>query len=377
MVSTPHIGPSSGPSSESPTGPATGPTLESVAAAAGVSRQTVSNVLNAPERVAEQTRARVEAAIKALDYRPNQLARSLRTRASRLLGYCVQPVPAGTLNPVLDRFVHAITEAAARHGFHILLFTAPSGAAGLDRYAELLGQQTVDGFILADTVVGDPRHGWLTERRVPFVSFGRTWSGREQGPWVDVDGADGTAQAVDHAHAHGHRRIAYLGWPAGSGAGDDRLTGYYTACARLGVAPSVVRAEHGVEQGRESAASLLDRTEPPTALVCVSDLCAHGALRALAERGLRPGEDIAVVGFDDTPAAALPGIELTSVAQPIEEVGRATVEQLLSTLGVLDGPGPETPRLLRPTLTIRASTGGVLTGDRGDLHPVGRRAHQP
>jgi DNA-binding LacI/PurR family transcriptional regulator len=332
-----------------------GPTLESVAAAAGVSRQTVSNVLNAPDRVAEQTRARVEAAIEALNYRPNRVARSLRTRATRLIGYCVQPAPPGTINPVLDRFLHAITEEAARHGFHILLFTAPGGGAGLDRYAELLGQRSVDGFLLADTVVGDPRQAWLAGRNVPFVSFGRTWADEEPGSWVDVDGADGIAQSVEHVHSLGHRRIAFLGWPERSAAGDDRLSGYLAACRRFGLTPAVVRAEHGMEQGRESAASLLDGPDPPTALVCVSDLCAHGALRALAERGLLPGRDVAVVGFDDTPAAALPGIELTSVAQPIEEVGRAVVELLLSTLGVLHG-GTADHRLLRPTLTVRAST---------------------
>jgi DNA-binding LacI/PurR family transcriptional regulator len=333
-----------------------GPTLETVAAAAGVSRQTVSNVLNAPDRVAAATRQRVEAVIEALDYRPNRLARSLRTRASRLLGYCVRPVSAGALNPVLDRFVHAVTEAAAVHGFHILLFASPGGAAGLDLYAELLGQQAVDGFILSDTEVGDPRHGWLAGRKVPFVSFGRTWSGIEHGPWVDVDGADGTSQTVDHLHALGHRRVAFLGWPEGSGAGDDRLAGYRAACDRLGLTPVVVRAEHGMEQGREGAAQLLARPDPPTAVVCVSDLCAHGVLRALAERGLRPGHDVAVVGFDDTPAAALPGIELTSVAQPIEEVGRAAVRLLLAALGVLDERDLPGHLLLRPTLTVRAST---------------------
>lgn len=332
-----------------------GPTLESVAAAAGVSRQTVSNVLNSPGRVAAATRERVEAAIEALNYRPNRVARSLRTRAAQLLGYCVQPAPAGALNPVLDRFLHAVTEAAAGHGFHVLLFTASGGTAGLDQYAELLGQRAVDGFVLADTVVNDPRHGWLASREVPFVSFGRTWGATETHPWVDVDGADGVAQAVAHVHALGHRRIGFLGWPPGSGVGDDRLAGYHTACQRLGVSPAVLRSEQSLAHGRDSAARLLDAPEPPTALVCVSDECAYGALRALADRELRPGYDVAVVGFDDTPAAALPGIELTSVSQPIEEAGRTVVELLLAELGVLRPP-PSMHRLLPPSLTVRTST---------------------
>jgi DNA-binding LacI/PurR family transcriptional regulator len=340
----------------------TGPTLESVAAAAGVSRQTVSNVLNAPDRVAPETLARVQSAIETLNYRPNLVAQSLRTRASRLLGYCVAPVPAGTLNAVLDRFIHAITESAAEHGFHVLLFTAPGGAAGLDRYAELLAQQAVDGFVLSDTVVGDPRHGWLTDQGVPFVSFGRIWTGDEPGAWVDVDNAAGIAQAVEHVHALGHRRIAFIGWPDGSGVGDDRLAGYRAACQRLGMCPRLVRDDGSVQAGHSLAGRLLDEPEPPTALVCVSDPSAHGALSAVTERGLRPGHDVAITGFDDTPSAAVPGIELTSVSQPIEEAGRTVVRMLLARLVAYDATDGAAPhRLLDPTLVIRSSTrpGGV------------------
>ncbi|TDD73154.1 LacI family transcriptional regulator [Jiangella aurantiaca] len=336
--------------------PESGATLESVAFAAGVSRQTVSNVLNAPERVAPETRQRVEEAIQALRYRPNRSARSLRTRMSNLIGYCVQPALAGNINPVLDRFVHAVTEYAAEHGFHLLLFTAPAGSAGLDRYAELLAQRAVDGFLLTDTVVGDPRPGWLTEQGVPFVAFGRSWSGPDRGRWVDVDGAAGMTEAVEHLHALGHRRIAFIGWPEGSGVGDDRVAGYTAACLRLGLDPRVVRAEGTVDTGRALAGALLDGADPPTALVCVSDLSAYGALRALADRGLRPGPDVAVVGFDDTPAARLPGVDLTSLSQPIEQIGREVVQMLLGLLGVVElPPGPE-HRLLRPTLVVRASS---------------------
>jgi DNA-binding LacI/PurR family transcriptional regulator len=192
---------------------------------------------------------------------------------------------------------------------------------------------------------------------VPFVAFGRTWRGRERGAWVDVDGATGVEQAVDHLHELGHRRIAFIGWPRGSGVGDDRYAGYVAACKRLGLSRSVVRGASGLEEDRVLAGQLLDRRTPPTALVCVSDLTAFGALRALQERGLRAGPDVAVVGFDDTPAAALPGIELSSVNQPIEEVGRAVVHLLLDALGVRDVPPVGAHRrLLTPTLTIRGSS---------------------
>lgn len=332
-----------------------GPTLNSVAKAAGVSRQTVSNVINAPGRVAPETMSRVQQAIDELSYRPNKVARSLRTQASRQLGFCVPR--AG--NPVLDQFIHAITDAAAGHGFHVLLFTAPAGADGLDRYGELLAQHAVDGFVLSETVVGDPRHDWLLERDVPFVSFGRTWTRERQSWWVDVDGASGITQAVEHVYEQGHRNIAFIGWPEGSGTGDDRLAGYTAACDRLGLPQRVVREQMSVAAGHAVAGQLLDGPNPPTAFVCVSDWDALGAMRAITDRGLRPGHAIAVTGFDDTPTAAVPGVDLTSVRQPVDEVGRAVVDLLMARLSPhddADGGPASSHRLFNPTLAIRSST---------------------
>ena len=190
-------------------------TVASVAEAAGVSRQTVSNVINAPERVRPHTRERVEAAIRELGYEPNRVARSLRTSASRMLGYCVWPQPDA--HGVMDRFLHAVTEAAGEKGYHVLLFTAPSGAEGLPAYERLINQHAVDGFVLADTVKGDVRQRWLSEKGVPFAAFGRSWSDPEHGDWVDVDGAAGTREAVEHLLTLGHRDIGFLGWAPGSG----------------------------------------------------------------------------------------------------------------------------------------------------------------
>lgn len=333
-----------------------GPTLDSVSRAAGVSRQTVSNVLNAPDRVRPETRDRVLAAIHEQGYQPNRLARSLRTRSSRLLGYCVLPQPAGALNPVVDRFLHAVTAAAEEQGYHLLLFTAPPGEAGLGTYQELLAQRAVDGFLLSDTTVGDPRQEWLAQRGVPFVAFGRSWEEPERGPWVDVDGAAGTATATAHLAAQGHRRIAFLGWPEGSGVGDDRRRGWAEACDRLGVSHRPeADGENDMAVGRKLATELLAVADPPTAFVCVSDLMAIGCLQAIRDRGLRPGPDVGVVGFDDTPLAALPGTDLTSLAQPIERVGHDAVRLLLASLA--GDPRRDEHVLLRPALVVRASTG--------------------
>lgn len=320
------------------------PSVSTVASAAGVSRQTVSNVLNAPHRVRPETRARVEAVIREVGYRPNRVARSLRTRSTHLIGYCV---PGD--NPLLDRFLHAMSTAAGERGYHLVLFTAPRGEDGLATYEDLLAQNTVDGFVLSETTVGDRRQHWLGERGVPFVAFGRAWSEHEVGSWVDVDGAAGTAAATEHLYRLGHRRIGFLGWPPGSGSGDDRLSGWRAACQRLGLGEQpAAHGENGMAHGRALAAAMLAAQEPPTALVCVSDLMAFGARQA--------DHGVELVGFDDSPMAALPGVELTSVRQPVEQVGRDVVRLLLDQLG--DPAAAPRRLLLAPTLVPRSRTHG-------------------
>lgn len=337
-----------------------GPTLTSVAEACGVSRQTVSNIFNAPHKVQHETRARVEAEIARQGYRPNRSARSLRTHRSHLLGYCVPPPPRGG-NAVMDGFLHAVTDAAERRGYHVLLFTQPlDGTGPRSAYEALIGHRAVDGFILSDTTTGDGRQAWLSKRNVPFAAFGRRFVEPEIGSWVDVDGAAGTASAVAHLATLGHRRLAFIGWPIGSGVGDDRCRGFVeaTAAASLEVA-GIERAEDRIDVGRSLAARLLSLTDPPTAIVCVSDLLALGCDAALRDRGLTPGRDIAVTGFDDSPAAGLPAVGLTTLRQPIDRAGehvvRLLVDRLADTRTGTAGPADE-QILLEPTLVVRTST---------------------
>ena len=326
--------------------PQQSPSVSTVAQAAGVSRQTVSNVLNAPHRVRPETRAKVEAVISEVGYRPNRVARSLRTRSTHLIGYCV-----GGDNPLLDRFLHAMSTAAGERGYHLVLFTAPAGEAGLPAYQDLLARNTVDGFVLSETTVGDRRQQWLADQGVPFVAFGRSWTPPEAGSWVDVDGAAGTSAATEHLYEHGHRRIGFVGWPPGSGSGDDRLSGWRAACHRLGLDDRpAAHGENGIEHGRALTAALLAGPTPPTALVCVSDVMAVGALQASREAGA----GLAVVGFDDSPIAALPGVDLTSVRQPVERIGRDVLRLLLDHLA--DPAHPRQRLLLKPSLVPRASS---------------------
>ncbi len=334
-------------------------TIDAVARSAGVSRQTVSNALNAPDRLARPTLERVLGVVAELGYQPNRAARSLRTRASRLVGLRIDPSVPGTAGSLHDRFLHALTEGSTGEGYHLLLFTPPDPADELSGFTELLATTGVDAFVLTDTHRGDRRLRWLTEREAPFVAFGRPWQRGPDHAWVDVDGAAGTRAAVAHLVGLGHRRVGFVGWPAGSDVGEDRLAGWRDGCAAAGL-PTAGLTTHGadgVAEGARAAASLLDGPGPagtPTALVCASDTLAMGVLGLLHRRGLRAGHDLAVCGFDDTAAASVVPPGLTSVRQPLEDVAHAIASRLA---GLLDGrPPSEHGRLLTPALVVRGST---------------------
>ncbi len=346
------------------------PTLATVAAEAGVSRQTVSNALNSPELLRPETLERVQEAILRLGYSPNRAARNLRTRASRLIGLRVEAAVEDSANALMDRFLHSLVESTRDAGYHVLLFTggpddaevtaAPGEAdAALDPlagYDELLRSAAVDAFLVTDTYRGNPQAAWLEERGVPFVAFGRPWGDpRARHPWVDVDGRAGVMLAVDHLVEGGHQRIAWVGWQKGSYIGEDRRSGWTDRMHDHSLATSRLsaRGDDTIDFGRRAAHALLD-SEEPSAFVCASDTLAMGVLRALHERHLRPGRELAVVGFDDSLAAQVCTPGLTSVRQPLEDVAVEIVKHLGDLLA--HRPIAEPGRTLTPTLSVRDST---------------------
>lgn len=329
-------------------------TVHDVAVAAGVSRQTVSNVLNAPERVNPATRDRVRAAIESLGYQPNRAAQALRAHASRLIGYRIRPNRPDALVAILDRFLHAFSEAARAVDHHLLLFAADD-ADEVAACGRLLSGGAVDGFVLLDIDYRDPRPAAIAALGAPFASFGRT---TDAYPWVDVDNAAGTEAATAHLIAAGHQRIGFVGVPAGDRIGDDRHAGWHRAMSAHGLDPGRIRrVPDSIAAGDRAAAELLAGPVPPTAIVAATDVFAVGAWRAVERRGLRPGRDVAITGFDDTPTADVLG--LTSVRQPVEEVARAMMAVLLPQLPGAPAdvaPAPAAGRLLAPELVVRSST---------------------
>lgn len=302
-------------------------TIDDVASAAGVSRQTVSNVLNSPGIVRDQTRERVQSAIQRLGYAPHASARRLRTRRSATIGVHLDPYAGGISGVVLDRFVHALTEGAGERGLRVTVYAARSPEEEIRRISDLRTGGDVDAVVITGTFRGDPRAQWLMQRGVPFVAFGRPWGEDDVGApdhlWVDVDGAAGTAQATRHATAAAGPRVAFLGWPVGSGTGDDRERGWREALVHSAAEPLRWTSPESVGAAREVVERAL-LTAPPDALVCASDSLAIGAHLAAVASG-RP--ELPIIGFDNTPAAESLG--LSSIEQLPERVAGGALDLLL------------------------------------------------
>jgi DNA-binding LacI/PurR family transcriptional regulator len=210
--------------------------LDDVARRAGVSRQTVSNAINAPQRLDARTLAKVEQCIGELGYRPNRAAKSLRTQNSHLIGFHVRPDEANNVSSVDDHFLHALVDQLRPHGYYVLVFCPAHPEDFASSAHELIVTSAVDGFVLSGTAFHDARVAVLQDHDVPFVTFGRT--GLPDHAWVDVDGSAGIEAAVDHLVDRGHREIALLGWNKGlSMSGDDRRAGFLAAMQRHGLKP--------------------------------------------------------------------------------------------------------------------------------------------
>ena len=335
--------------------PVSPPTLADVAERAGVSRQTVSNAVNNPDLLRPDTLERVQSAIEEMGYSPNRAARNLRTRTSRLVGLRFTPAQEGTANALMDRFVHSLVEASEEAGYHVLLFPGDDDAPLLG-YDKLLRSTAVDAFVVTDTYAGTPQSGFLKERGAPFVTFGRPWDEPDADhAWIDIDGAHGARLATEHLLEQGHRRVAWLGWEKSSRIGQDRRRGWETAvrAAGLDTADLGIRLTDNVDAARMATHDLLQ--DPAiTAVACASDTLAIGALHACAERGLEPGRDVGVVGFDDSLAAQVTWPGLTSVRQPLEQVAVELVRILHTVLG--HKPLTDKGRMLQPELVVRRSS---------------------
>lgn len=329
-------------------------TISDVANRVGVSRQTISNALQHPQRVNPVTLKRVMAAIEELGYQPSSSAQSLRSQRTGAVGIELNTLGQRSVNDTATAFLGALAMRATHHGCHIVPFGSLESEPMVHGYEDMWGRRLVDAFIVADTHGGDPRPAWLELNGIPFATYGPVWDDPTFTRWVDVDGAGGTHAAVDHCRERGYRRIGYLGWPEGSPVGDQRRTGWQDACRDAGpdTAGPAATAEQDLDQAQRSARRLLADLAPGDAVVCASDLLALGVFLAALEAGRRPGADLGIVGFDGSPTAH--HHHLTTLAPPMTAIADHILTLVHDGLG--DGDPPGTGTTLAPSLAVDHST---------------------
>lgn len=333
-------------------------TLDEVARVAGVSRATVSRVVNGSPKVSPDVRRSVEKAIDRLGYVPNRAARSLVTRRSESIAVVITE-PAGRLfsDPFFPRVIRGVSTALAARDLQLVLLM-PDDAKEEQRTMRYLAGGHVDGVILVSLHGDDPLPGELAARRVPLVVVGRPPLGADV-DHVDADNRGGARLATLHLAEGGRRRIATVTGPQDMVAGQDRLAGYHDALAEAGIAaePDLVEIGDFTHEGGTAAMErLLARRPDLDAVFCASDLMAVAALGVIQGSGRRVPEDIAIVGYDDAPIATTTRPPLSSVRQPVEEMGHEMVDLLVGSMGRSD----RVPRrvILATELIRRASSAG-------------------
>ncbi|MEU4540806.1 LacI family DNA-binding transcriptional regulator [Streptosporangium sp. NPDC023825] len=307
------------------------PTLEAVAALAGVGRGTVSRVINGSPKVSEKARDAVLRAIQELGYVPNRAARALVTRRTDTVALVVSESEHRVFDePYFAGTIRGIGSALSETGLQLILTMAQS-AQDHERLEHYLTGQHVDGVLLISLHGADPLPGRLEAMGVPTVIGGRP-VGLTPYSYVDVDNRAGARQAVKYLLAKGRRRIATIAGPQDMGVGVDRLAGYRDALLATGESEMVTYGDFSEESGMEGMRRLLAENHDVDAVFTASDPMALGAMRVLREAGRSIPGDVAVIGFDDSPAGAHSSPALTTVHQPTESMGRQMAHLLVARI---------------------------------------------
>ena len=337
-------------------------TLEEIARIAGFSRSTVSRVINDDPNVRAATRDRVWQVIKAHDFRPNPAARALAGRRSRVIGLVI-PQALNTIfaDPYFPMLIQGCAAACDERGYYLMLSLVLRQSD--DTFRWLIRSRHMDGLIVASAMTDDMLVDRLLDEHFPLVLIGRSAENRRITA-IDADNLRGAGLATRHLAQMGYRRIAT--GPLNMVAAIDRQQGFLCALQAMGIdtpAAYVQEGDWSEASGKQAMERLLRVTPRPEAVFVASDSMAVGALKALQATGLRAPEDVAVVGFDDIPMAATVEPPLTTVHQPIDQLGflaASTLIDLLETATNTRGNNSAQHIVLPTELVVRASCGQAL-----------------
>ena len=335
-------------------------TIRQIAKLAGVSRSTVSRVINDHPNVSPEAREQVLQVVAETGFRPDPIARSLSSHRADIIGLVI-PVTIRSLfeDPFFPRLMQGISQGCNCHDYTLTLFLLHTLEDEAKLFRRISRRQFLDGVVVTATRTGDPLIPQLITNQIPFVLHGRHEDSRVS--FVEVDNETGAYRAVSHLVRLGRRRIALIAGPSGSLAAEDRTQGYLNVLQERRVRVDEALIQHG-DFTEASGYAAMQRLLPnePDAVFVGSDTMALGAMRALREAGRRVPDEVALVGFDDVPQAATADPPLTTIRQPIQRAGVLAVEMLID---ILENGGEPPRRIILPTeLVIRASCGSPWIG---------------
>ena len=340
-------------------------TLKDIARKVGYSVTTVSRALNDYDDVNEETKQLIKRVAQEMGYHPHVIAQSLQRRRTNTVGFIVPATKRYLSDPYFLELIAGIGDGAASCDFDLLVSTCkPMCPKERLVYERMVQGHRVDGIVVARTRCNDERIAYLMSEGFPLIAFGRIASELDF-PYLDVDGEEGVYEAVKYLIGLGHRRIGFIAPSMYLMFAEHRLAGYKRALQDNGLEfDPVLVVEGNLTQsgGYQRMEQLLDLEEPPTAVVTGNDLMAFGAMEAAQKRGLVVGLDIAVIGFDDVPLAAYFHPTLTTIRQPIYDIGKMLSQTLIKIIN-----GEELAQrqiILQPELVIRESS-GVSSWERG------------
>ncbi|MFE9774757.1 LacI family DNA-binding transcriptional regulator [Streptomyces sp. NPDC005931] len=331
--------------------------IKDVARAAGVSVGTVSHVINRPDTVAAETRARVLSAIDRLGYVRSESARQLRAGRSRIMGLLVLDMG----NPFFVDAVRGAERAACKAGLGVMVCNSAQDASEEAEYLSLFAEQRVRGVLLAPADATGRNIEAFRRHSIPFVLVDRVAEGTTECS-VSVDDVAGGELAVRHLVDAGHRSVAYVSGPPRPNQVRDRRTGALGALAEAGLGHEALRElptdRPDVAAGRDAGARLLGLADRPTAVFCANDLLALGVPQAMYAAGVSVPDDLAIVGYDDIEFAAAAAVPLTSVRQPAVTMGALAAELLLEETRpeAADEPHEHRKVVLHLELVVRRSS---------------------
>ncbi|MBM3128785.1 MAG: LacI family transcriptional regulator [Chloroflexi bacterium] len=327
--------------------------IKDVARAAGVSHSTVSRALTHSPLIPETTRRRVERAAKKLGYAPNAMARGLITRQSRAIGVIVTSIA----DPFVAEIVRGIEQLAGDNGYRVVLGTSHNDPEREVNAVKALREWRVDSVIVASSRVGALYQPLLKDIGAPIVLINN--QNQQKGRVIHsvaVDDVRGGEVATQYLVSLGHRVIGHIRGPVGYAASKNRIAGYRRALNAAGIPydRTLIQTGDGRAEGGAQILKLLDHDPIPTAIFCYNDITAIGALRELKRRGIRVPRDLSLVGFDNIPFALYVDPPLTTIAQPMFEMGKRALQMALTLMR--DSRAQVADVVIQGELIARAST---------------------